>query len=762
MKYTGRSMPRQDVASLVTGLDRFVADQRLADSLFVRFVRSPAAHGKVRSIDTSAVAGNPDVFAIWTAADAKVPPMPVRVAPTDTLDPFRQPVLADRRVRFVGEAVAAVFATSAAAATDAAEAIVVDVATAEPSLDPLAERGRALDELRTMDAAVVRKGFGDLHPSFDQAAKVIELTLSLARDNGAVMTPRAAAASYDPGRGQLDVWTSARDRAFWRAAVARALGLTLGQVRLAVPALGADFGVQADMAPEEMLVAAAAVRFGRAVRWEEDCLEHALAAPQGRGCQARVRAAVRADGTPRALDVAFWLDQGAYVRPDGLQRAEMIAALLPSCVALEAFRAVGHVRMTHKVPAGTLRGGGGVEAAFVAERTLSACAETVSANALDARRAALPLPVEAPSPAGLSPPPGQSFGLDSARLSNLMRVAEQRFDFPLMRRKTKSWRVSGQVAGFGTAMFADVSGLGPGEMVTVTVDPTGMVEIALQNGATPRGATSLAQVAADILGVEYQSVVVRLEERASQRASSVQGMTAVAGAAVMEAAEDLRQKLLDKAAAMAGMDRARVTIQAGRVREADRNFGGSLELAALASACNDAGEPLTATRQLAPEGVMTPTGYCGAIATVDVATGVIAVPRLFIAVECGNAINPEEIRRQVVDGAAMGLSSALFTQRQIGPTGDPIGLTFQEYCAPALSEMAQVEVLVCDDAPSPLTPLGAKGVGRMGVIGVGPAVAAAVDAALEAPGFAAALPITPSAVRSLLRSRATEAVVEVS
>ncbi len=761
MKYTGRSMPRQDVASLVTGVARFVADQRLADSLFVRFVRSPAAHGEIRSIDTSAVAGNPDVVAIWTADDVKVPPMPVRVAPTDTLDPFRQPVLAGPRVRFVGEAVAAVFATSAAAATDAAEAIVVDVATAEPSLDPLAERGRALDELRTMDAAVVRKGFGDLHPSFDRAAKVIELTLSLARDSGAVMTPRGAAASYDPGRGQLDVWTPARDRAFWRGAVARALGLTLGQVRLAAPALGADFGVQADMAPEEMLVAAAAVRFGRAVRWEEDYLEHALAAPQGRGCQARVRAAVRADGTPRALDVEFWLDQGAYVRPDGLQRAEMVAALMPSCMALEAFRAIGHVRMTHKVPAGTLRGGGGVEAAFVAERTLTACAEAVRADTLDARRAALPLPVEAPSPTGLTLS-GTPFGLDSARLSDLMRVAEQRFDFPLMRRRTKSWRVSGQLAGFGTAMFADVSGLGPGEMVTVTVDPTGIVEIALQNGATPQGATSLAQVAADILGVEYQSVVVRLEERAAQRASSVQGMTAVAAAAVMEAAEELRQQLLDKAAAMAGMDRARVTIQAGRVREADRNFGGTLELAALAAACYDAGEPLTATRQLAPGGVMTPTGYCGALATVDVATGVIAVPKLFIAVECGNAINPEEIRRQVVDGAAMGLSSALFTQRQVGPTGDPIGLTFQEYCAPALSEMAEVEVMVCDDAPSPLSPLGAKGVGRMGVIGVGPAVAAAVDAALEAPGFAAALPITPSAVRSLLRSRATEAVVEVS
>lgn len=753
MKYTGRSLPRLDVTALVTGAARFAGDVSFVDALHVRFVRSPVAHGEIRSIDTSAALSHPDVVAVWTAKDLNIPPLPYRVGPSETLDPFRQPALAGPRVRFVGEAVAAVFATNPAVAIDMAEKVIVDVVAAEPSLDPRGTGGRSGDEPHAKDAAVVRKAFGDLHQAFDEAAHVVQSTVSLARDSSNIMTPRACAAQFDPGSGQLDLWTAARDRAFWRGAVARTLGLTLGQVRLAAPALGADYGVQADMAPEEFVVAAAAQRMGRGVRWEEDLLEHSLAAPQGRGCTATVRAALGADGVPRAFDLEFWLDQGAYLRPDGLQRAELIGALVPGIIALDAYRAIGHVRLTHKVPAGTLRGGGAVEAAFITERTLSASAAAAGMGLEDLKRATVTGDEEdASAPASLTLL-GKPFALDSANVRKLIRSAETRFDFPLMRKRAKSWRGPHQVAGFGTAAFADVSGLGHGERVRVSIDPSGTVDITLNNGASPAGATALRQIAADILGVDYSAVAVRLEERADTRCSDMAGVTAIAGVAVMEAAEALRERVLDKAAEMAGMERTRVTIRSGRIREADRHFGGNLELAALATACHDAGDLLMAEAQAAADGALTPTGYCGALIAIDVTTGVISVPKLFIAVECGNAINPEEIRRQLADGAMMGLSSALYTQRQVGPTGDPIGISAHDHAAPSLGEMPEVEVLIADDEPSPLTPLGAKGVGRLGVIGVGPAIAAGVDAALGVPGFASQLPITPSAVRALLRER---------
>ena len=503
MRHLGRSLPRLEDRVHVTGRGRFAGDVAFPDQLHMRVVRSHVAYGRLDGVDVSAALAVPGVVAVWTAKDvARLPPVGLRVGACEALEPHLAPILAHASVRYVGEPVAAVFAESAGAADDAAELVALDVDLLEPVLlgGPL--------KPQPVEALTVRKSFGHLHAAFDGADRIVKTTLSLARDGGLPLETRATAARWDAGRDVLEVWGAAKSAAFARDALARMLARPRSGVAWHPVQVGGGFGTRGELSAEDVLVAHAAVVLGRPVRWVEDRREHLAAAAQARGMEAAVRAAVGADGTLHAIDAAFRIDQGAYLRPEGTMVADLVAALLPGPYRLSACRVSGQILLTNRTPAGTLRGAGRAEATFVRERLMDAIAAETGIAPLELRRRNLAAHEDMPFHRQVTAL-GREVVFDAARFQGLVDQAVRRFSLDVLRRRTEERRAAGELVGLGTAIHLDASAPGMGEHVVVSVDPMGFVEVA--TGATDLGqgiATALAQIVADILGVDYEAVRV--------------------------------------------------------------------------------------------------------------------------------------------------------------------------------------------------------------------------------------------------------------
>jgi CO/xanthine dehydrogenase Mo-binding subunit len=758
LKHTGRPLPRLEDRPLLTGDATFVGDLRFAGEVHMRVVRSPVPFGRIRAVETAAARASPGTVAVWTADDIALPPIGIRTGAADGLDAYRQPVLATGVVRYVGEPVAVVFAETAAAAEDAADLVSLEIDPVTPVLDASIRAPVHIDDLRSPDAAVVRKAVGDLDAAFRAGHRVVELRLALARDGGMPLEPRGLAARWDAGRGSLEVFGATRVPHANRDALAAMLDLPETAVVLVATAVGGAFGARGELYPEDVLVAHAARALGRPVRWSEDRREHMIAADQGGGIAATARAAVAGDGAIAGLDVEIVLDQGAYVRTEGISTVDLIAALVPGPYRIGAFRVAAHVRMTNRTPAGTMRGSGAAEAGFIRERLVDAVADALGLDPLEVRRRNFVPPEAMPAPCGVTAL-GVPVSLDSGRYQQLVDAAAKRFSLDLLRRRAADRRSHGEFVGLGMAFSVDLTGIGPYEHVRLSVDRRGTVEVVTGASSTGQGIeTMLAQIVADIVGVEYEAVRVAATrtDRIGHAVGNVLSRgTVMTGTAAQYAAEALRETILDGASRLLGVPADRLMIQGGRVREADRHFRAMLPIGDIARAlepgtpfAEPSGHGLAADGWCRSEAFAVPYALTIVTVEIDPLTGIVRVPRAIIAADVGNAINPQIVEERLAGGLLAGLSSALFTCLPLSPAGMPLVHGFGGYPMPSAAESPLVEVLVTEDAPSPLNPLGLKGIDALGATGIGAAVAAAVDDALATPGFATALPIHPAQVRA--------------
>ncbi|MBJ3775077.1 xanthine dehydrogenase family protein molybdopterin-binding subunit [Acuticoccus mangrovi] len=764
MKHVGRSHPRLGDTPFLTGKAGFVGDIALVDQLHMRVVRSPIAFGRLRGIDAAAAFAVPGLVAVWTAEDvAALPPVGFRLAAAPTLEPYCQPVLAVDVVRYVGEPVAVVFATTATAAEDAAELVALDIDLLAPVLTLTGSSRGFEGETRPAEAATVRKAFGDLAGAMARADRVVEVSVGLDRDGAVPGETRGVVARWDGGRDVIEIWGDARLAPANRDALATMLGRPLAGVEINAVAVGGDFGMRGELYPEDVLVAYAARTLERPVRWIEDRREHLIAADQARAMAATAKAAVAADGRLLALDVEFAIDQGAYLRPTGTMVADLTAAMLPGPYRLEAFRAVGRVRMTNRTPAGAYRGAGRVEATFVRERLMDAVAAATGSPPLEVRRRSFLTPEEMPADRHMTTL-GVPMTIDSGRYQSLIDQLTKRFSLELVHRRAIDRRAHGELAGVGTAVFVETSAAGKYEHVTLSVDPSGNLELVTTASELGQGlSTLLAQIVADIVGADPERI--RVTHGASTRLGDGVGTflarsSVMAGTAAQYAAELMRDKILAGAEALLEVPRERLTIHSGRIREADRHFGTALELADLARKmlpggplAGADGRGLVTEGWVEGEGMTFPYGVAVAVAEIDAMTGLVRVPRVFIGYDVGNAINPALVESQIATGAVQGLSSALFTSLDVSPAGEPLRVGLTDYLIPSATESPSVDVLITEDAPSLTNPLGMKGAGTAGVTGIGAAVAAAIDEALQVPGFTTHLPVRPVAIRNLLRKR---------
>src|SRR5262245_50313806 len=758
--WIGQSVERLEDPPLARGCARFAGDISFPHQLHMRVVRSNHAHGRIVALDSAAARALPGVAAVWTAADiADVPPIDFREGRIPAFEPYRQPVLATDRVRYVGEPVAAVFAADPYVAEDAADLVAIEVEELPTRLAADAEP-REFAPGRNTEVTIIRQGYGDVDAALRAAPMVVELELALGRHSGVPLEARGAIGRYDTARDILELHGAAKVPHRNRELLSRMLGLPPSAIHVHESHVGGGFGIRGELYPEDVLVCVGSMRLGRPVKWIEDRREHLIAANHSRQQLHRIRAGVDHEGNILAVDDLYFHDQGAYVRTHAARVVHMTAGILPGPYRVPAYRAVGHFRLTNKTPAATYRAPGRYETTFVRERLIDAIATRLGIDPNEVRRrnaiAADEMPYHRPLEAL-----GEEIEYDSGDYVGLLDKLLDTLEWDKRKVELARRRAGGEAVGAGFAMFVEKSGLGPVDGVRIEVDRSGAVELITGGASLGQGfETVMAQVCAEILGIDYRRVRVthgqtdRIPNGIGAHASRATVMTA---SATHDGAVKLRAKAIGAAAALMQAHPETLEIIDGNVRRKAEPAGPSMSLGDIAEHLAPTSKTLGGrVPGLSAEGwfrvrhQVYPYGLHFAVVKVDPDTGDVEVEDYVIAYDIGRAVNPALVKGQIVGGFVQGLGGALLEEFTYNERGDPLATTFADYLMPTARETPEVRIMLREDYRSPLNPLGIKGAGESGITGVGAAIASAIDDAIGMPGAVTQLPVTPQRLKQIL------------
>ena len=759
----GQSVTRKEDGPLLRGQGKFAADINFPNQLYMRVVRSNYAHGNIVSVDLAPALAIPGVVAAWSFADvSEIPPIDFRLTRLEQLAAYRQTILAKDKVRYVGDPVAVVFAEDPYLAEDAAEHVEVEIEELPVILQADGEIGEFRDGLPT-ETALIEKGYGDVDGAFAKAHAVVSLSLSIGRHSGVPLETRGAIGRYIAETDMLEMYGAAKVPHWNRDQLAKMFGRTAANTNLFEGHVGGGFGIRGEMYPEDVLVCLAALRLGRPVKWIEDRREHLIAANHSRQQTHHIRAAIDRDGNILAIDNEFFHDQGGYMRTHAATVPDLAAAMLPGPYRIPAYRVLGHIRLTNKTPGGTYRAPGRYESTFVRERLLDAVAARVGISGVEVRRRNLIATSEMPVTRALETL-GTDIVLDSGDYPKLLDKALNGIGWDDLQTQITSRRKAGELVGSGVAMFVEKSGLGPFDDVRINVGTDGLVEVITGAASVGQGVeTVIAQICAEKLGASYDNVSVihgqtnRIARGLGAFASRVSVMT---GEATRQAALKLRDKALAAAAELMQLTADQLDIVDGEIVRLDGGTGPSMTLAEIAKALKPGGnlvgdgEPgLFAEASFESKHMTYPYGVHVAVVSLARDTGGISVERYLVAYDIGKAINPMLVDGQIVGGVAQGIGGALYEEFTYDDRGEPLAVTFADYLMPTAREVPDVEVIISEDAPSPLNPMGLKGAGEGGTNAVGAAIAAAIDDALGQPGAITQLPVSPQRVKALLNAK---------
>jgi carbon-monoxide dehydrogenase large subunit/6-hydroxypseudooxynicotine dehydrogenase subunit gamma len=543
--------------------------------------------------------------------------------------------------------------------------------------------------------------------------------------------------------------------------IARMLGRDPSTVHLFEGHVGGGFGIRGELYPEDVLVCAAALRFGRPVKWIEDRREHLIAANHSRQQHHKVRAAVDADGRILGIEKEFFHDQGGYVRTHAATVPDLAAAMLPGPYQVPAYRATGHVRLTNNTPGGTYRAPGRYESTFVRERLMDAVAHRLGLDHIEVRRRNLIVKSEMPFTRPLATL-GTDIVLDSGDYAGLLDKAQAAIKWDELQASFRQRRAAGECVGAGLAMFVEKSGLGPFDGVHLSVDGGGRVEVVTGAASVGQGVeTVVAQICADALGVDYAHVRVvhgRTDRIPFGQGAFASRVTVMTGEATRLAAVEVRRKAIDVAAGLLQQPAEMLEVAHGKVMRKGDPAGPSMTLGDVARALEPASRlrgdrtpGLSAEGRFYTDHMNYPYGIHVAVVRVDRETGGVAIERYLVAYDVGRAVNPMLVEGQIAGGFAQGLGGALLEEFLYDDRGEPLSVNFADYLMPTAREVPSLDVLITEDAPSPLNPLGLKGAGEGGANAVGAAIASAIDDAIGVPGAITQLPVTPQRLRAILQ-----------
>jgi carbon-monoxide dehydrogenase large subunit len=763
----GASPKRKEDGRFVAGRGRYLDDVRVEGLLHLAVVRSPHAHARVAGVDGAAARACDGVIAVLTLADlpelaaATVPPL----VPEPRGRPYVHPVLAGARVRHVGEPVAVVVATSPYAAADGVERVAVAYDPLPAAVSPAAASAAGaprVNETWPDNLASITTGVkGQPAEAFARAPVVVAARLAYPRVAGMPLETRGVLAAPDPIGGGLTVWTSTQVPFAVRSAIAPVVGLAEERIRVLVPDVGGGFGVKGHVYPEEILVAVVARRLGRPVKWVETRSEHCLTAAGDRDQVHEARIGLERDGHIIAIETAFTRDHG--VAPT-LGEAITLNTInhLPGPYHVPHYRGTGRNVLTHKTFAAAYRGAGRPEAAFVLDRLLDRAARTIGMDPAALRRLNLIRPDEMPVRTGLTYRDGAPITYDPADYPAAFDRLLATLDYDGWRGRQAARRGGPRPIGIGLCAYVEGTGIGPFEGADIRVDPDGTVFVHLGVCAQGQGhETTLAQIAADELGVALESVAVVGGDTSLVgygMGTIASRVAAVGGPAVQRSAAQVAHKARLVGAEMLECAPEDVLLADGRVGVRGAP-GRSLTLGQVARAAvrsravADAGGPgLSACAFFYPDTVTWAFGVQGVVLEVDLEACAISLLRLAAMHDCGRAINPVIVEGQLHGGIAQGLGSALGETLIYDDAGQLLTGSLMDYPMPRADEMPPLDV-VHMDFPSVINPLGIKGVGESGVISPAAAVANAVEDALADYGVQVDRPpLTSSAVFELLRA----------
>ncbi len=759
-RFIGRRIPRLEDEPLLRGEATFSDDLRLEGALSLVVVRSPYPHALIGTIDWSSAARVPGFVAAFDgkALATWLNPFPTPPQSAGVRPQQRYPLAVDR-ARYVGEGVVALLAETPAAAADAAGEVIIEYeelpAVADPEAALLPTAPLIHPDWPDNIAFAAEHQHGDVDSAFSTADEIVELVLQNQRVYAAFLEPRAAAAIYDERSEQLTVWASTQTPHTLRSALAAVLGLPEHRIRVIAPDVGGAFGAKSGIYPEYALVTALAWKMRRPVRWTETRSESFVATNHGRDQRQRVRAAFRRDGTLLALDVDIVSNLGAWNAATTRPTAVLTGLALAGPYRVPALRSRIRCVVTNTTPQSAYRGAGRPEASYLLERLMDAAAAQLGLDPVTVRERNLLHPDEFPyrSPTGVT--------YDSGDYPRVLAEALRRFDYEAARRQQAQLREQGRLVGIGLATFCELSG--PGwESATVRVHPDGSVTVLC--GITPSGqghATMLAQVVGEVLQIPLDRIrAVTGDTAAVQQGIGTFGSrsTALGGSAAYLAARDVLAKAQLIAAQVLEAAPEDIVYEEGTffVRGAPDRSVDWRRIARLAYVME--GPPggiepgLEATRYFNPGQRNVPFGVHIAMVEVDPDTGEITVLRYLAVDDSGRIVNPLLAEGQIHGSVAQGFGQALYEAIVYSDHGQPLVQSFLDYVVPRASQLPAIETAHCE-TPSPINPLGAKGVGEAGTTAAPPALVNAVLDALRPLGVRHLdMPLTPERVWRAIRA----------
>ena len=731
----GKPVTRVEDERLVTGRGRYIANLPPQDALRAVFVRSPVAHARITEIDTSAARDMPGVHVVWTAKDLDLADLPS----SNPEKNLRRPLLARDVVRFVGEAVAVVVASTWAEAVDAAEVVAVDY-DAMPAVTDLeaALAGDAPPLFPDHGSNLVSEIVHEKPDALDDAEVVV---------SGRFVNQRLAPVPLEtnstlavPDGDGIAVWASTQAPFRIRPDLCELLGLEPDSVRVVAPDVGGGFGSKIVAYPEQIIVAAAALRLGRAVRWHETRSESMVALMHGRSHRQHIEVGAKRDGVITGVRIRVINDTGAYPSPAAtyvIPHASYLMACGPYRIPKVDFRA--QIVMTNTTPITAYRGAGRPEVTAMLERAVDMLAAKLDLDPVEVRRRNL-IPKDA---FPYATPTGAHY--DSGDYESALDEALRMADYERLRAEQAERRAGGATTqlGIGASTYVEVTAPPPvgTEFGAMRIEKDGSVTV--QVGVSPQGQgheTAFAQLVAGRLRIPMSSVRVLHSDTAAVREGAgtyASRSLQIGGSAVAQATESVLGKARWLAAELLEAAVADLAIHAdgGFAVRGSPDMGLSwAELATIAedpSRMPDGMEPgLHSEGTFDQQAATFPGGAHISVVEVDMDTGMVRLLRHIAVDDAGRLLNPLLANGQIHGGLAQGISQALYEEVVYDDMGNPLTGTLADYLVPAAPDLPSYEAKQLE-TPSPHNPLGFKGIGEAGTIGSVPAVQNAVVDALS-------------------------------
>jgi aerobic carbon-monoxide dehydrogenase large subunit len=760
----GAAVKRKEDPRLLHGDGRYVGDLKLHRLVHAAVLRSPHAHARILAVDATRAEADPRVLAVLTPEDVADLPLLDCIDAEETTRPFNQPILAQGKVRYVGEPIAILVADGDRyLAEDLLALVDVEYEPLPAVTDPEAALadGAPIVHEETNCCEVLHFATGDTS-AIDRAPHRLRGRFRTQRHAGTPLEPRGCIAEWDPRAAAVRLTTSTQVPHAVKRDVARFLGLPESGVRVLVPDVGGAFGTKLQTYPEEILVSLLARRLRRPVKWLEDRWEHFVATTHGREQIHEIEVGFDDDGIVLGVRDECLTDTGAYLARLTLVEPFIGVAMLRGPYRIPNFEARSTVAITNKTPMNPFRGVGHIQAAQAMDGMLDRIARELALDPAEVRRRNMLTPEELPLDLGVGNVLAGPVVYDSGDYPEALRRALELSGYEQFRAEQARAREQGRHLGIGIACYVEETALGPYESGTVRVEPSGQVVVL--TGACTSGQghlTVLAQIASDELGVPLDDVVVVHGDTEIVRSgvgTYASRSGPIAGTAVRNAAVAVRLKILQVAEHLLEASAGDLELRDGRVGVAgspDR----SIALAEVAAAVSPGGQlppgitsyGLDETDIFHPPDNAFPYGVHVATVEVDVETGVVTPLSLTVVSDAGNLINPLIVDGQYQGGIALGIGGALLEEIVYAEDGQPANPNFMDYLLPSVDTMPEIR-LAHLHTPTPHNPDGMKGCGEGGAIGPPAAIAAAVTDALAEYGVVVTeTPVTPRRVFELLR-----------